>query len=180
MYLRSTLAYSGRFLYYRSISRPAVCIDGNAGGKFRFMTTGAKKNILSKWAFEMAFAEIRDGRTLSMICANGAFPERGDVLRHLSNSEDAEAKMLRARQIGVWMQMDQIYEQLSNVEASKLPMLIRGLEMVQKICVEYLFPILCDRCRSISMIIQPASRLPSIIVDLVKRSWRSISFYKDY
>lgn len=87
------------------------------------MTTGAKKNVLSKWAFEMAFAEIRDGRTLSMICANGAFPERGDVLRHLSNSEDAEAKMLRARQIGVWMQMDQIYEQLSNKEASKLPML---------------------------------------------------------
>ena len=70
----------------------------------------------------MVFAEIRDGRTLSMICANRAFPERGDVLRHLSNFKDAEAKMLRARQIGVWMQMDQIYEQLSNVEASKQPM----------------------------------------------------------
>ena len=100
-----------------------MCTDENVSGKFKVITTGAKKNALSKRAFEMVLAEIRDGRTLSMICADEAFPERGDVLRHLSNSEDAEAKMLRARRIGVWMQMDRIYEQLSNVEASKLPML---------------------------------------------------------
>jgi len=87
------------------------------------MKTPAKKSKLTRKAFEMVLAEIRDGRTLLSACADEGLPERADVLRHISNSEEAEAKMLQARRIGVWMQMDRIHEQLSIAKASQLPML---------------------------------------------------------
>ena len=76
---------------------------------------------LSTVSLERVLDGIRDGKTLTAVCAIKGIPSRPDVLRAMANSSEVEAQMLAARRIGIWTQLDGITDKFLAAETSELP-----------------------------------------------------------
>lgn len=81
---------------------------------------GPVRENVSDRAFERVLSGIRDGRTLKAVCDASGMPSRAAVLKRLTDSPECEARMLRARRIGVWTQLDTIMERLNTASPTEL------------------------------------------------------------
>ena len=82
--------------------------------------TRRRRAGISPAAFERVLDGIRDGRTLTSICSDRGIPNRRNVLRYLANNPEHEERMLRARRLGVWSQLDGLVDRFLGAEPQEL------------------------------------------------------------
>jgi len=79
--------------------------------------------LLSDRNFQRVLAAVREGNTLDTACSMKSMPTKEAVLKLLSDSPECEAQMVRARRIGVWMQLDRINDRLNSADPAELQVL---------------------------------------------------------
>ena len=82
--------------------------------------TRRRRAGISPAAFERVLDGIRDGRTLTSICSDRGNPNRRNVLRYLADNPEHEERMLRARRLGVWSQLDGLVDRFLGAEPQEL------------------------------------------------------------
>lgn len=70
---------------------------------------------------EQVLDGIRNGRTIGAICSDDGMPPQNAILRTLSVSPEIAAKIIDARRIGVWAQLDGLIDKLEEAETKDLP-----------------------------------------------------------